>query len=194
MRDGRNRRFALVAALTLIWTPMVLAAASTYKVDGSHSAVVFRVKHMNVAYFYGRFNEVSGRFVFDDTVPSNGTLKITINADSVDTDDPRRDDFLKGPDFFDAKKHPELTFKSTKIEPAGADKLKVTGNMTVRGITKSITVDLERTGEGKDPWGGYRAGFETVFQIKRSEYGMSQMLNGLSDEVRLIVSIEGVRQ
>jgi len=194
MRNSRNRVLCLTAFLFVPAASTALAAAETYKVDNVHSCVIFRIKHLNVAFFYGRFNEFSGQFVFDDAAPSKSMLDIVVKADSIDTNNDARDQHVKGPEFFDVATYPELKFKSVKVESAGTDKLKVTGEMTMHGLTKLITVDLERTGQGNDPWGSYRAGFETVFTIKRTEFGMTNMLGGLSDEVKLTISIEGVRQ
>ena len=169
-------------------------AAESYKIDSVHSAILFRIKHFDLSYFHGRFNEVSGTFAFDENDPSKSRIEVVVPVESIDTNSKDRDDHVKGPELFNAAKFPQLTFKSTKVEPAGSSQLKVTGDLTMLGVTKSITVSLEQTGSGKDPWGGYRSGFETVFTIKRTDFGMNALLGGLSDEVRLTVSIEGVRK
>lgn len=169
-------------------------ASDTYKVDGSHSSVLFRIKHLNVSYFYGRFTDVSGTCVFDESDPTKSTIQIAIQTESIDTHDQKRDAHLKSPDFFNARQFPTITFKSTAIKLAEEDKLEVSGDLTFHGVTKPIVISVERTGTGPDPWGGHRTGFETTLNIKRSDYGMDFMLSGLGDDVKLIISIESVRK
>jgi polyisoprenoid-binding protein YceI len=186
----------------LVWTAGVLAggasvnAADNYKIDPVHSCVRFRVKHLGVSYMYGRFNDVSGDMTIDSEDAKKSSINVTIKAKSVYTNDEGRDKHLRGPDFFSAKEFPVITFKSTKIKKSGKHALKVTGDLTLHGVTKSITVKLEHVGEGDNPRFGYRSGYETTFTIKRSDYGMGYMAgNGmLGDEVRVEISIEGMRK
>lgn len=170
------------------------AAAEKYALDGGHSMVVFRILHLGVSYNYGRFNDVSGSFTWDSAKPEASAIEITVKAESVDTGVADRDNHLRGPDFFDAKQFATIDFKSKKVEKAGEHGLKVTGDLSLHGVTKSITLDVTHVGSGKDPWGGQRIGFETKFTIRRSDYGMNQMLDLLGDEVTLMVGVEGVRQ
>lgn len=186
----RSRLFLTVSALSLT----ALAAAEEYKVDTVHSAVFFRVKHMNVSYTYGRFNEITGLVKWDDAKPGDSSLKFDVKTASVDTNDEKRDAHLRNADFFDADKYPTISFVSKSVKKTDDDKYEVAGELTLHGVTKPLTVTLEKTGMGADPWGGHRIGFETVFTIKRSEFGMDKMMNGVGDDVRLMVSIEGVRQ
>lgn len=167
------------------------ASAETFKVDGTHSSVVFRIKHMNVSYFYGRINKIDGQFTLDDGDGAANSIDITLDATSVDTGNDGRDRHLKSPDFFNAKQHDTITFKSTSVKSSGEGKFEVTGDLTLHGVTKSITVNVERVGVGPGREGGTIAGFEAVFTIKRSDYGMEFMNGPLGDEVRLMVGIEG---
>jgi polyisoprenoid-binding protein YceI len=184
------------------WAVAVLASlstvsavsAETFAVDTAHSSVVFGVKHMNVSNFYGRFNRMTGTFTLDDADAAGSAIEITIETESIDTANEKRDAHLKSADFFNSREFSKITFKSTKVESAGAEKFKVTGDLNLHGVTKSITVDVERTGKGSDGRGGVRCGIETRFTIKRSDYGMDYMLNGVGDEVSLIVSLEGIQQ
>lgn len=178
----------LLASLTLLAS----VQADTYTVDGSHSTVMFRIKHLNVSWFYGYFNEVSGSFVIDDD-PSACSFEVLVNAESVDTNNAMRDRHIKGPDFFNVGEFPEMSFKSTAVQ-ASEDGYAITGQLSLHGVSKEITVQAAHTGSGKDPWGGFRTGFETVFTISRSEFGIDYMPDGLSDEIRLTISLEGVRQ
>jgi polyisoprenoid-binding protein YceI len=169
-------------------------AAETYKVDPEHTSVVFRVKHLGVAYVYGRFNGPRGTFVFDEKSPGNSSIEIQVAAKNVDTAIVNRDKQLKSPDFFNAGEHPVVKFKSTSVKKSGKDSYEVSGNLTLLGKTQAITVIARQTGEGKDPWGNFRIGFEISFTIKRSDYGMDFMMGVAGDDVWLTVSVEGIRQ
>ena len=169
-------------------------AADTWSVDPAHSTAIFRVKHFGASWQYGRFNDISGTLVLDDADPSKSTIELTIKTDSVDTNNQKRDDHLKSPDFFNAAQYPTMTFKSKTIAVKSAGVWTVTGDLTMHGTTKTVTVDLERVGTGKDPWGGTRTGAETTFTLKRSEYGVSGLPDGLGDEVRVIVSVEAIKK
>lgn len=171
-------------------------AADTYVIDGSHSAIVFRIKHLGVSYAYGRFNDISGEVVWDDANPEASTLNIQVKTESVDTASEKRDQHLRSPDFFSAKEFPVSSFTSTSVEKISNTTYKVTGDFQLHGVTKQVTADLEYIGDGKDPWGGHRAGFETTITIKRSDFDMTTYIDngGLGDDVRLIIAIEGIKQ
>jgi len=169
----------------------VAAAADTFKVDSVHSSVVFRVKHLNVSYFYGRFNEVSGSFAFDDSEPANSSFELSVKTKSIDTHSKKREKHLKSPDFFHVKQFPTIDFKSTAVKKTGDDTFEITGDLTLHGETRPITVTVERVGVAPGRRGGSVAGFETVFNIKRSEFGMNFMVGPLGDDVRLMIAIEG---
>ena len=170
------------------------AAAETYKLDPAHTSIVFRVKHLGVAYVYGRFNGPSGSFVFDEKSPANNSIEIQVSAQNVDTAVEKRDNHLRSPDFFNAADHPVIEFKSTAVKKAGNGNYEISGNLTLLGKTKPLTVKARQTGEGKDPWGNYRRGFEASFTVKRSDFGMNFMMSAAGDEVKLTVSVEGIRQ
>jgi polyisoprenoid-binding protein YceI len=167
-------------------------AAKAYQIDAVHSSVLFRAKHLGVTYFYGRFNEFSGNITMDEADVSKSKVEFEVKTASVDTANAKRDQHLRSPDFFNAKQFPVLTFKSTKVsEKAGQENiLEVTGDFELHGVKKSITVDVEITGKGKSPQGGELIGFETTFAIKRSEFGMTYGMQGVSDDIRITVSIE----
>lgn len=193
-----KRRALVIGTLAAMVLPAMLwAATATYKVDPVHAAVVFRVKHIGVSYTYGRFNDISGVVKFDPADPAATTFDIAIKAESVDTGNEKRDEHLRGPDFFNARQFPLITFKSTKTEKESDVKLKVTGELSLHGIKKVITVDMDITGHGsKPPPFGTRAGFETVFEIKRSEFGMTYGIEngGAGDEIRIVVSLETIKE
>lgn len=169
------------------------SASGTYKVDAVHSSNVFRIKHLGVAYFYGRFNEVAGRFVIDEAQVANCSFEVSTKTASVDTNNADRDKHLRSPDYFDAEKYPEITFKSTSVKAAGGAVLDVTGDLSLHGVTKPVSVKLERTGAGPGMRGEFRCGFEATFTIQCSDFGM-KTTPGLSDEVRFTISVEGIKQ
>lgn len=165
---------------------------AAFSVDNVHSSVLFRVKHNGVANFYGRFDEVSGSFLLNKEDASKSSLDIKVMADKVNSNNAGRDKHLKGNDFFSSAEFPEITFKGKSFKKTGDNTFDVTGDLTLRGVTKEITVPVEHTGEGKGMRGGTVAGFEAKFTIKRGDYGVSYMIGpALSDEVMLIVSLEG---
>ncbi len=170
------------------------SAADTYAVDPDHSYILFRVKHLNIGYSFGRFNAPEGIFRIDDGNPANSTVEMTVKAGMVDTNVEKRDKHLRGADFFDVKQHPKIKFKSTSVKRIEKDLYEVVGDLTLLGITRPIIAKVIRTGEGRDPWKKYRQGYETKFTIKRSEWGMDFLLSGVSDEVNLTVSVEGIRK
>ena len=183
----------VVGMLVILSVPAF--AAETYKLDPGHTSIVFRVKHLEIAYVYGRFNGPTGSFVFDESSPSKSSIEMQAEAKNVDTAVEKRDTHLKSPDFFNAAEHPMVSFKSKSVKKLDDTTYEVSGDLTLLGKTRPITVKAQATGAGKDPWGNYRRGFETSFSIKRSEFGMGFMVGkGVSDEVNLTVSVEGIRQ
>lgn len=169
-------------------------AADTYKIDSVHSHVIFKIKHLDVGYQYGRFNKMTGTVMVDEKNPAMSSVNLTIDANSVYTGHPKRDAHLRSPDFFDVKQFPTITFKSTQITKMGKD-YKVTGHLTMHGVKKPLTVILKKTGEGPGMGQGeWRMGGEAAFAVKRSDFGITYMPKGLSDKVTLMVSFEGVKQ
>lgn len=173
--------------------------SATWKIDPAHTSVEFSVKHMMITTVKGRFTDVTGTVVIDDDNPTGGRADITIAAASIDTREAQRDTHLKSADFFDVEKFPTLTFRSTRIEGT-ADAFKMTGDLTIRGVSRPITLDVTHEGRGKDPWGGERVGYSATGKIKRSDYGLNwnaALETGgflVGDEVKISLDIELVRQ
>ncbi|MDQ7007169.1 MAG: YceI family protein [Acidobacteriota bacterium] len=167
-------------------------AADTYKIDPVHTNVIFAIEHLGVSKFHGRFNDVSGTFTIDKADPAASSIHLEIKAASVDTHSEKRDNHIKSPDFFNVRQFPVITFKSTKVSAKGKT-WTISGDLSFHGVTRNITVDFHLIGEGKDPWGNYRAGGTVRFTIKRSDFGMKYMQGPLGDEVEIIVNIEGIR-
>jgi polyisoprenoid-binding protein YceI len=167
-------------------------AADVYKVDSVHSTAIFRIKHMNTSFSYGRFDAIGGDFAFDQN-PAQCRFNVEIKSASLDTGNAARDKHVKGPDFLNVVQYPTLGFKSRSVTRSGTDEYEVTGDLTIHGVTRPVTVKVLKTGEGKGPRGGAIAGFETKFTIKRSEFKMDKMVGAVGDEVGILVSVEGGR-
>ena len=184
----------LTLAIAVIGAFLVSAnAADTFKLDPVHSFVLFSVQHLGVANTYGRFDDISGIVVFDKEDSSKSSVQLSVPVESLDTHNSIRDKSLKSPDFFDAKQFPTMTFKSTKVEGSG-DTLKVSGDLTIHGVTKPMTVDFKKGGEGKGVFGEMRGGGETHFTIRRSDFGMNFEQGEVGDEVNIILSLEGIKK
>jgi polyisoprenoid-binding protein YceI len=168
--------------------------ADTFQIDPVHSSVLFKVKHLGVADFYGRFNEIAGTVNFDPSDAGKDSIVAEVKVESVDTHEEKRNQHLKSPDFFNAKQFPTITFKSTKVEKKSAVEYAVTGDFTLHGVTKPVTFTFKKGGVGTGMKGETRMGGEAEFSVKRSDYGMTFMQNGLGDEVGIILSLEGVKQ
>lgn len=197
---GRTRQISYIGGLVLALlitgftgSPQLADAADTYEIDTAHSMILFRAKHNGITYNYGRFNEFTGKITMDETDISKSMVEFEVKTASVDTANEKRDQHLRSPDFFSAKQFPVITFKSTKVNTKeGAEEvLEVTGDLELLGVKKSITADVEITGKGKGRQGESLIGFESVFTINRSEFGMTYGVGGpVSDDIRLIVAIE----
>jgi polyisoprenoid-binding protein YceI len=190
-----KKHFAVVVASLVFALGAARAhAQSNFKVDSAHSFIVFKISHLGVSSAWGRFNDPQGTVVWDDNDPSKGRIEVTVQTAKVDTGNSKRDQHLKSPDFFNAAQFPTLTFKSKSITKKGEGEFEVAGDLTVHGVTKPITVTVKKIGEGdKGGQFGYRAGWETTFTVKRSDFGMNFMPGGIGDEVTINVGIEGVK-
>jgi polyisoprenoid-binding protein YceI len=196
---GRTRQISHIGGLVLVLliigftgSIQLADAANTYEIDTAHSMILFRAKHNGVSYNYGRFNEFTGELMIDETDISKSAVEFEVKTASVDTANEKRDQHLRSSDFFSAKQFPVITFKSTKVsmKEGKEDTLEITGDLELLGVKKSITVDVEITGKAKRRQGESLMGFESVFMIKRSEFGMTFGAGTVSDDIRLIVTIE----
>lgn len=188
-------RCALLTCVSLlcIQTPTVFAA--DYQLDDQHTSIVFATNHFGLSNTYGMFGKYAGEFSVDMANPEAAKFQIVIDAASLDTKSAKRDEHLRGPDFFDVKQFPKITFVSTSIAVGKNEKsLKVTGDLTLHGETKEVVIDMTKTGEGKGPYGDERIGFSGRFTVKRSEFGMTTMVPQIGDDVNVLISIEGIKQ
>ncbi|NNM00119.1 MAG: YceI family protein [Gammaproteobacteria bacterium] len=185
-----------VAAFFVSLVMSVPAGAADYDIDieGQHAFVQFRVKHLGYSWLYGSFNDFSGSFQFDESAPGSATVSVTIKTASVDSNHAERDKHLRGDDFLDVKKYPEASFVSTSsmLDTDGTGT--VSGNLTLHGVTRPVTLEVEGIGAGADPWGGYRRGFLARTRFKMADFGMTYDLGPASEYVEMILSIEGVRR
>ncbi len=171
------------------------AVAAEYEIDieGMHAAVQFRIYHLGYSVLTGRFNDFGGTFTWDKDNPQDSSINVTIQTASIDSNHAERDKHLREEDFLNVEKYPEATFESTKYN-GDASGGQVEGILTLHGVSKPITIDVKFIGEGDDPWGGYRAGFEGSVTLRRSDFGMTYDLGPKSDEMELDLYIEGIRK
>jgi polyisoprenoid-binding protein YceI len=188
----RNRIFTFALAFTVVSAVNEGTARAQYAVDAAHSSVYFKASHLGLSWVYGRFNDVAGTFSIDPD-PSKSSFELTIKAESVDTNNQKRDEHLRGPDFFNAKQFPTLSFKSTAVK-AVKDGLEVTGNFTMHGQTKPLTFTLLGGKTAQFPKGVDRIGYSTELNLKRSDFGMDKFLEMIGDEVHIAVSFEGTKK
>ncbi|MFP4149407.1 MAG: YceI family protein, partial [Nitriliruptoraceae bacterium] len=147
--------------------------SGTYTIDAAHSTLGFVARHAMVTKVRGAFNEFTGTFTVDAEDPGSASAEVTIEAASIDTRNADRDGHLKSNDFFAMEEYPQLTFRSTKVEPKSDSEFRVTGDLTIRGVTKEITFDLDYTGAVTDPWGMLRVGFEGRTEVNRKDWGLN---------------------
>ncbi|MEZ5538151.1 MAG: YceI family protein [Thiolinea sp.] len=178
----------------LLASPLLIADDYAFDVENKHSFVQFRVQHLGYSWLYGRFNEFDGNFSFDEASPDKAAVNVTIKTASVDSNHAERDKHLRSEDFLDVDKFPEATFKSTAYKPAENGKGVIEGELTLRGVTKPVSIEVEQIGTGEDPWGGYRRGFEGRAQFKMADFGITKDLGPASQVVEMILSVEGIKQ
>jgi len=183
---------SFLALLTL--AGVTAARADSYKIDPAHSAILFKIGHFGIGNVYGRFDAFSGNITFDQNDPSQDAVNVEIKTDSVDTNAPARDKDIKSPDFFNAAEFPTATFKSTSFKKIDDKNYEVTGDFTLRGTTKPITLKVTLLGTGLGPKGETRIGAEGTATLKRSDFNVKAMLPAVSDEVGLIIAVEAIKQ
>jgi polyisoprenoid-binding protein YceI len=190
----------LAVAASLASALPAAAQQATWSIDPTHSEVGFRVKHLVISKVPGKFTKFEGTITADPKAPTAAAVDLKIDVTSISTADEKRDGHLKSPEFFDAAKFPTMTFKSTKIVATGKDAYDVTGDLTLKGVTKPVTLAVRSNGFVKDPWGNDRAGFEVTGKLNRRDFGInfSAVLEAggavVSDEVELLIGIEAIKK
>lgn len=182
----------LAAALSL----PTLAPAADYAIDteGAHAFIQFRIQHLGYSWLYGRFNEFDGKFTYDEKNPSANKVEVTIDTASIDSNHAERDKHLRSDDFLNVQAHPKATFTSTSVKSTGEGTADIHGDLTLNGVTKPVVIAARFIGEGEDPWGGYRAGFEGQTTLRLKDFDIAKDLGPAAQTVDLIISVEGVRQ
>ena len=172
-------------AISLLASAQSMAADYVIDTKGQHAFVNFKASHLGYSYIFGRFNDFSGKFNHDPAKPGDSKVNVIIQAKSLDTNHAERDKHLRSADFFDVGKYPVIEFDSTGFKDG-----KLNGDLSIHGVTKSVTLDVTHVGEGDDPWGGYRSGFEASVSLKSTDFGMPSWVG----DVEVTLTVEGVRQ
>jgi polyisoprenoid-binding protein YceI len=191
----RKTLFPALLALTAAVLPSgsPARAADDYVLDEAHTAAVFHIQHIGLSWTYGRFNTVGGAFTIDADDAGKSSFELSIKTESIDTNNAKRDEHLRSPDFFNVKQFPTMAFKSTSVKAVdgGYD---VTGDLTLHGVTKPVTFTLKGGKTAEFPKGVKRTGYSTELKIKRSDFGMDKLLEAVGDEVFIAISFEGTKK
>lgn len=194
-------RIAIIGGMAATLSVPAGAATTAWKIDPQHTSAQFAVKHLMISTVRGEFHGVTGMINWDDQDITKSTVDVTIDATSVDTREPQRNAHLKSPDFFDVAQFPTITFKSKKVEQAAAGKLKVRGDLTIRGVTKEVVLDVDGPSAPiKDPWGNPRTAINATTKINRQDYGVKWNANMdgggvvVGDDVNITIDLEMVKQ
>jgi len=194
-------RIATIAGLAPVLSLPAGAAASEWRIDPQHSSAQFSVRHMAISTVRGAFSKVNGTIVLDDKDITKSTVDVTIDVSTVDTREPARDNDLRSDKFFDVAHFPTMTFKSKKVEQIAPGKLKVTGDLTIRGTTKEVVLDVDGpTAPVKDPWGNVRAAVTATSKLNRQDFGVkwnATLDNGgvvVGDDVNITIDAEMIKQ
>jgi polyisoprenoid-binding protein YceI len=184
-------RIAVTAGLAAVLSLPAAAATSTWNIDPAHSSAQFAVKHLMISTVRGAFTSVKGSIQLDDKDITKSSVEVTIDVNSVDTRQPDRDKDLKSDHFFDADHFPTITFKSKKVEQVSPGKLKVTGDLTIRGTTKEVVLDVDGpTAPVKDPWGNQRIGVSASSKVIRQDFGITYGPGMIGDEISITIDAE----
>jgi polyisoprenoid-binding protein YceI len=184
-------RLVLIVLTVLGAVSVVAAQAGTWQIDPNHSSAQFSVRHLGVSTVRGAFTKVSGSAQIDPSDPTKGSLTATIQSSSIDTRVEMRDNDLRSPNFLDAQKFPTITFQSKQVKSAGSGRLQITGDLTIRGVTKEVTLDVEGPSAPiKDPWGNQRMGASASTKINRKDFGVNGAPGVVGDDISITIDAE----
>jgi polyisoprenoid-binding protein YceI len=188
-----SRTLSAIAVALLL--TLSAAAQDTWQLDPPHSSAQFSVRHLGVSTVRGAFTKVGGTVQYDANNPAKSTIQATIDAASVDTRVEMRDKDLRSPNFLDVQKYPTITFVSKKVEAAGTGKLKITGDLTIHGVTKQVILDVDGpAGPMKDPWGNQRMGVSASTKINRNDFGVTADPGMVGDEITITLDLEMIHK
>ncbi len=184
----------MALAAAFLTSAALPASAAEYQIDPTHSFIEFKTKHLGFSWLSGRFNTIEGTMTYDPAAGAAAQkISLTIDTASLDTNHAERDKHLRSADFFDVEKHPTATFVSTGFE-GDENGGTLSGDLTLLGVTKPISFEVTKIGEGDDPWGGYRAGFEGTYTLARKDFGMGYNLGPAAENVEIDLMIEAIRK
>lgn len=186
--------FSLLTTVAITLSAPLSAARYVIDTNNAHAFVQFKISHLGYSWVLGRFNDFEGSFEYDENNPAASTVAVTVNPASADSNHAERDKHLRSKDFLKVDEFARATFTSTGYEVTGENRALLKGDLTLRGVTRPITIDVTHIGAGKDPWGGYRRGFEGTTRLALADFGIPMDLGPLSREVELFLSVEGIRQ
>ena len=190
----RTLTTALLVAGITFGSSALMAADYVIDTKGAHASIKFRVQHLGYSWLYGRFNNFSGKFSYDEAAPEKAAIEVNIKTSSVDSNHAERDKHLRGEDFLYVDKYPEAKFVSTSYTQGKDGNGVLKGELTLRGVTKAVEIEVEFIGAGNDPWGGYRRGFEGTTRFAMADFGIMKDLGPKSKDVEMILSVEGIKQ
>jgi polyisoprenoid-binding protein YceI len=187
---------ASAVSMTLIGSVHANEHSGTYDFDNedTHQFITFKISHLGYSWLYGRFNDFDGQFTYDAENPENSSVNVTIDTSSVDSNHAERDKHVRGKDLLHVSEYPQASFKSKRVVVDDEGEADIVGDFTLRGVTREVTLDVEMLGHGKDPWGGYRMGFEAETELRLEDFGIPMNLGKASETVEIIISVEGIRQ
>jgi polyisoprenoid-binding protein YceI len=185
---------ALSLAAACLLAPAVHAAEYVIDTKGAHASINFKIKHLGFSWLTGRFDSFSGTFSYDDKAPEAAKVAVEIETASVNSNHGERDKHLRNADFLDVTNHPKATFVSKSVAPDGNGKAKITGDLTLRGVTKEVVIDAEYIGGGSDPWGGSRQGFMGTTVLTLADFGIPYDLGPAAKTVELSLHVEGIKK
>lgn len=188
------KKLLMAASVAALMALPAQAADYTVDTQGAHAFVQFKISHLGYSWLYGRFNTFSGEFSYDADKLADAKINLTIDTASVDSNHAERDKHLRSADFLNVAKYPQARFVSTKVVPKEGNKFDLVGDLTLNGVTKEVVIAAEKLGEGKDPWGGYRAGFAGTTTITLKDYAIKMDLGPASSTVQLDLTVEGIRK
>lgn len=193
-KTAKNTLLSLSLATALFASGSLFADDYVIDKKGAHASIQFKISHLGYSWLWGRFNDFEGAFSYDEKNKAASKVAVTVNTKSVDSNHAERDKHLRSDDFLDVSQFPQATFVSTSYVEGNDGKAKLKGNLTLHGVTKEIELDIAMIGGGKDPWGGFRRGFEGQTRIALKDFGIKKDLGPASAELDLIIALEGIKQ